>query len=489
MGSRLWQPSRMWFERLSSLDATFLYFEDRTAHMHVGAVAVFEGRPPSYADVVGLVESRLDRVPRYRQRLMFPPLQLGRPVWIDDSDLRLEYHIRHTALPPPGDEEQLKRLAGRLFAQRLDRDKPLWELWFIEGMGENRFAVVSKTHHCMIDGISGIDLASVLMDLEPHPLGARPPHSWTPRPAPSPAALAKASFLDQLVNPFELAKNTFSAASKERRVLLELAAGIKPLLGMAQMGSAPPSSLNQPLGPHRIFEMLRLDLAGVKRIKSGLGGTVNDVILAIVAGSLRSLLERRGDPLVDLRVMVPVSVRKPEARGQLGNQVTAMFCSLPISEPDPLKRLERIRAEMRGLKESRQAVGALALTRLGEFAPPTLVAQAARLDAATRFINLVVTNVPGPQVPLYLLEAKLLQCYPMVPLAANQNLGIALLSYNGGIDVGLLGDADRMRDLPALSSAMRTAHDELLALAKAHAPEASGRAARAPVEHEAPSGT
>ncbi|MCK6549771.1 wax ester/triacylglycerol synthase family O-acyltransferase [Myxococcota bacterium] len=455
----------MWFERLSSLDATFLWFEDRTAHMHVGAVAVFEGKPPRYQDLCALIESRLDRVPRYRQRLMMVPFQAGRPVWVDESHFELEYHVRHTALPAPGGLEQLQKLAGRLFAQRLDRDKPLWELWFIEGLGENRFAILSKTHHCMIDGVSGVDLATVLLDFEPT---AGPPPTrapWMPRPAPTKTELLRAAMIDQVKNPVEFAKNAARAAGEERKMLMELAAGIKPLLGMAQMGSAPVTSVNHALGPHRRFEVLSLDLAEVKRIKSALGGTVNDVILATVAGALRTLFVSRGEyPAADLRVMVPVSVRG-DNRGTFGNQVTAMFCTLPITEPDPTRRLERIRLEMKNLKDSHQAVGAIALTRLGEFAPPTLVAQAARLEMTTRFFNLVVTNVPGPQFPLYLLEARLEHCYPMVPLSAHQNVGVALLSYDGGIDVGLLGDADNMRDLSVLTQAMRDALAELSAIA------------------------
>jgi WS/DGAT/MGAT family acyltransferase len=439
----------------------FLYFEERTAHMHVGAVAIFKGRPPRYGDLLALIESRLERVPRYRQRLMFVPFSANRPVWVDDSSFDLEYHVRHTALPPPGGEAELETIAGRLFAQRLDRDKPLWELWFIEGLGKDRFAVLSKTHHCMIDGISGVDLASVLMDTEPHPVPPPPRSPWIPRPAPSSGDLLKASLVDQVKHPFDLVRNAINAAGEERRMFAEVAAGIKPLIGMAQMGAAPESSINQPLGPHRRFKMLSIDLGEVKRIKSALGGTVNDVILALVAGGLRDLFLARGErPMHDLRAMVPVSVRSSEQRGQLGNQVTAIFCTLPISDPDPRSRLEAVKREMKGLKESRQAVGALALTRLSEFAPPTIVAQASRLRSTTRFLNLVVTNVPGPQIPLYLLDAELEHCFPMVPLAKSQNVGIALLSYNGRIDIGLLGDADKMRDLSVLADGIvRALHD------------------------------
>jgi diacylglycerol O-acyltransferase len=457
-----------WYERLSGLDAMFLHLEDRSAHMHVGAVFVYEGRPPSYQELLASVASRLDRVPRYRQRLAFVPFAAARPVWVDAADLDLEYHVRHTALPPPGGDEPLRKLAGRLFAQRLDRGKPLWELWLIEGYGEGRFAVLSKTHHCMVDGVSGVDLATVLHDLEPTPAprAAAPP--WTPRPAPDRAALLASSLKDQVTRPLELAREALRPATAGRRMLLELVGGLKPLLGLSQMGLAPESSLNHPIGPHRRWEMTSLDLGAVKRVRAALGGTVNDVLLAAVAGALRTLLQGRGEtPRGDLRVFVPVSVRAPGERGTYGNQVAAVFCPLPVGEPDPVARLRRVSAAMKGLKESRQAVGALALTHLGEFTPPTIAAQAARLGSSTRWFNLVVTNVPGPQVPMYLVGRKLVACYPVVPLARLQTIGIALLSYCGAIHVGLLGDADRARDLPMLARALRDAVDELSALAAA----------------------
>ena len=459
-----------WSERLSNLDATFLYLEDRTAHMHVGAVAIFEGPSPSYADMVDRIASRLERVPRYRQRLAFVPFGVGRPVWVDESNLDLEYHVRHTALPAPGDEAQLKRLAGRLFAQRLDRGKPLWELWLIDGLAGNRFAILSKTHHCMIDGVSGVDLATVLLDPDAD-VPAERPAPWTPRPAPSRVELVADAFRDQVLHPLDVAREALEPTTEGRNLLLELLGGVKPLLGMAQMGPAPESSLNRPISPHRRWEMLTLDLAEVKRVRAALGGTVNDVILAVVAGALRELFAARDEAPKDLRVMVPVSVRGEDGRGKLGNQVTAIFCQLPVAEPDPAQRLRRVSAEMRGLKESRQAVGALALSRLGDFAPPTLIAQASRLEMMTRFLNLVVTNVPGPQFSLYLLGKKLLGCYPCVPLAAHQTLGIALLSYDGKIGIGLLGDAEHMRDLPLLAAALPRALADLTSDASARAPQ------------------
>jgi WS/DGAT/MGAT family acyltransferase len=441
--------SAPWSERLTALDAGFLDLErDRNAHMHVGMVAIYDGPAPGYRDLVALIDSRLHLVPRYRQRLAFVPFQQGRPVWVDEAQLDLEHHVRHTALPAPGGETELKRLAARLFAQRLDRDKPLWELWFVEGLDEGRFALIAKTHHCMIDGISGVDIATVLMDAEPRRDIPRPT-PWTARPAPGAAELLVEGLAYQVTHPVSVVRSALRENNEARQLFREVAGGLPRLLGMARMGQAPPSSLNQPIGPHRRFEMVRLDLAAVKKVRAGLGGTINDVILAVVTGALRELLLARGEtPSADLRVMIPVSVRAPSQRGTLGNQVTAIFCPLPVGEADPAARLARVSRETRDLKESKQAVGAMALTRLGDFMPATIAAQAARLQAMTRFFNLVVTNVPGPQQALSLLGRELRVAYPCVPLASGSTIGIALLSYNGAIGVGLLGDADRARDLP-----------------------------------------
>ena len=452
-----------WFERLSSLDALFLELEDRTTHMHVGAVALFDGPAPPYRDLLALIDAKLDRVPRYRQRLMFVPFGQGRPVWVDESQFDLEYHVRRTALPKPGGLDELKKLAGRLLSQQLDRSKPLWELWLVEGLEKNQFALVSKTHHCMIDGVSGTDIAATLLELEPAPEPPPSPTPYRPRPAPPIAELLLSSMKDQISHPIRFAKETLEKNNDARKLVREVVSGLKPLLGLAQLGLAPPSGLNAPIGPHRRFEMLELPLDEVKKVRAALGGTVNDVILAVVAGALRQFLLGRNEPLgPDLRVMVPVSVRTADQRGTLGNQVSAMFCPLPVAEPSPTERLRKVRESMKGVKESGQAVGASAIVRFGDFAPPTLIAQAARLQAVTRFFNIVVTNVPGPQFPLYLLGRKMRACYPQVPLAAQQTVGIALLSYDGNIGVGLLGDGERTRDLPELALAMRGALDELL---------------------------
>jgi WS/DGAT/MGAT family acyltransferase len=451
-----------WSQRLGGLDAMFLYIEDRTAHMHVGAVAVFEGKPPDYADLVGHIASRLDRAPRYRQRLAFVPFQLGRPVWIDDDNLDLEYHVRHTALPAPGGPEPLKRLAARVFSQRLDRDRPLWELWLVEGLGPDRFALLSKTHHCMLDGVSGADLATVLLGTDPAEVRPAAAASWAPRPAPGPAKLVASALLDQATHPLQLVRGALRPDGPGRQKLLELGAGLKPLVGLSRLGRARASSLNRPIGPHRRWEMALLDLDRVKAVRTALGGTVNDVLLSVIAGALRRLFLSRGEePPVDVRAMIPVSVRAPGTSGELGNRVTAVFCALPTGEDDAAERLRSVSAEMDVLKESGQAVGALAWTHLGEFAPPAVLAQAARFQSTFRYMNLVVTNIPGPREPIYLLGRRMLEWYPLVPLAQGQTLGVAIQSYAGRIGIGLLGDAEALRDLPALAAAIPAALAEL----------------------------
>ncbi len=437
-----------WFERLSGLDAVFLYVEDATAHMHVGAVAVFEGTAPTYRELLRHIGSRLHRLPRYRQRLAFVPFELGRPVWVDEPDLDLEHHVRRVALPSPAGDEELKALAGRLFAERLDRQRPLWELWLVEALQPGRFALVFKTHHCMIDGVSGVDLTTALFDREPDPPALPAPVPWKPRPAPASSVLAASALSDDLRRPLGLVRRLVDGDGGSRAALAELGAGLLPLAGLGLMGRAPPSSLNRPLGPRRRWATATLDLAEVKAVKSALGGTVNDVVLAVVAGALRTFFVARGEePPAELRALVPVSVRGDTEKGTLGNRVSAIFCRLPVGEPEPRARLDRVMKETRHLKGSGQALGALAWTRLGNLAPPALLAAVARYQAVHRYMNLVVTNVPGPREPLYLLGREMVAFHPLVPLAPGQTVGIALESYAGRLGFGLVADADRVPDL------------------------------------------
>jgi WS/DGAT/MGAT family acyltransferase len=457
----------VWYERLTALDAAFLDLEGPTAPMHVGSVSIFRGQAPTRRALADLIVSRMDRVPRYGQRLALVPFSIGRPVWVDDPQFAISRHVLHARLPRPGRSRQLLDLVGRLFARHLDRKRPLWEIWVVTGLAGRRFAVVTKTHHCMIDGVSGVDLASVLLDV--HEKTGPPPARALRKPRPSPGSAAMmAEALGELVwRPFGLAREAASPATEGRGALKEILGGLGPLLGIGALGPAPASSLNQAVSPGRRWEMVALDLSEVKRVRAALGGTVNDVVLAVVAGAIRKLLVgRRERPPKDLRVLVPVSVRRPEAHGTLGNQVAAVFCPLPVGEGRPAERLRKVSHAMGGLKQSRQAVGAMALTRLAEFAPPTLAALAARLQTIAPWFNLVVTNVPGPQVPLYLLGRRLLACHPAVPLTETTTVSIALLSYDGAIDVGLLGDDAHATDLGVLAGAIPEALAELSTVAR-----------------------
>jgi diacylglycerol O-acyltransferase len=451
-------------DRLTGLDASFLSLEEGRAHMHVGAVMVLEGEPPSHRDLIAQIERRLHLVPRYRQKLASAPLLPWRPRWIDDPHFNTGYHVRHTALPAPAGREELRRLAGRIFSQELDRSKPLWELWLVDGVGEGRWAIVSKTHHALVDGVSGVDIATVLFDLEPEPPTVNAGAVWFPRPEPSGASLLAEAVTEIATAPFELARDALATVSDPERLATTAAASVGGVASMLAAGaSAPTSPLNTPIGPHRRFAWVHGDLAHFKEVKSALGGTVNDVVLTVVTGTLRSYYLAHGHPTdgVSLRAMVPVSIRSEDQQGALGNRVTTMYAPLPIHAEDPLERFEIVHEAMRGLKDSGQAVGAEVLTRLAGFAPPTILNQAARLQAHQRFFNLTVTNVPGPQFPLYMLGRRLESIFPMVPLTRNTTLGIAIMSYDGRIDFGLNGDFDLMPDLDQTAGHLEDAIDEL----------------------------
>ncbi|HWL88541.1 MAG TPA: wax ester/triacylglycerol synthase family O-acyltransferase, partial [Polyangiaceae bacterium] len=377
-------------------------------------------------------------------------------------------HVRHAALPAPGGEEALKTLASRLFAQRLDRDRPLWELYLIEGLAGGRFAVLSKTHHCMVDGVSGVDLGTIVLDAVAASGPPPAPRDWAARPAPSRRALVGDAVRAPMRRAVDLVRGALTPKSEARNTLSVIAGGMVPMLReAAQARRTPESSLNQPIGPHRRYEMLSLDLASVKFVGASLGGKVNDVVLAVVAGGLRRVLAARGEVLdEDLRVMVPVNVRRSNEVGTIGNHVALFICPLPVRCADAATRLRTVAETMAALKKSKQLVGSMAFASLSDFAFPPVAAPATRFSSSLDpWFNLVVTNVPGPQVPLYLLGRKLLRCHPLVPLAPRQTLGIALLSYNGSLDVGLLGDADRARDLPDLAEAMKRELAELVELA------------------------
>jgi diacylglycerol O-acyltransferase len=430
---------------------------------------VFEGPAPDPEDVQRMIRARLHMVPRFRQKLASVPWGLGRPVWVDDAHFNLEYHVRHTALPPPGDAAGLKRLVARTMSQQLDRSKPLWELWLVEGIAPNRFALISKTHHCVIDGVAGADLMSVLLDFgpEPPPIRAEP---WQPAPEPTQEELIIDALAERLTSPAELIRTVQTAAMDPQNVVnrvLESAKAVGAFIGNSF--AAPSSTLNQPVGPHRRFETVLVELDAFKRIKNAFGGTVNDVVLAVVAGGLRRLFEARREPVdgVALRAMIPVSVRADRERGALGNRLAALWTTLPIAESDPVTRLQDVQRVMEDVKASDQAVGAQVLTTLSEYAPPTILAQAARLIARQRAFNLVVTNVPGPQFPLYCLGREMKEVYPLVPLSDNTTLAVALFSYNGSVGFGLVGDYDRAPDIGVLAEGIEKSLAELVAAVRA----------------------
>jgi WS/DGAT/MGAT family acyltransferase len=469
-------------DRLTALDTGFLHLERSGAHMHVAAIFVFEGEPPAYDELVEAIEARMHLVPRYRQKLAYVPLGQGRPVWVDDPHFNLRYHLRHSALPEPGSDEQLKNLAGRLFALPLDRTKPLWELNLVEGLAGGRFAIISKTHHALVDGVSGVDITSVIFDTAPDPSPAGSgTGAWLPRPEPSDAELLADALLERATVPAEAARGVRALTRTPRHVLSRTGEWLVGIGAMAWAGlkPAPDTPFNVPIGPHRRYTWVDADLGQFKAIKNELGGTLNDVVLAAVALALGRFLRRRGeetDGLV-LRAMVPVSVRADSERGALGNRVAAMWAPLPVGVEDAGEVLSEISEAMRGLKESGQAVGAQALTSLADFAPPTIMSQAARLQSRQRFFNLVVTNVPGPQFPLYLLGRHLQAFYPVVPLAHRQALGIAIMSYDGRLGFGLLGDYDAMPDLEDLAGDLEEA---IAALSRAAGVRRPPRRKRAP---------
>ncbi len=449
------------YEPLSYLDSSFLALETKTTHMHVGAVAIFEagelriGQGAIDIDrIIQHVESKLQYIPRYRQRLEFVPYNRA-PVWVDDENFSIEYHVRHSSLPRPGTEEQLKKLAGRILSFQLDRSKPLWELWIVEGFEDDRFAIVAKIHHSMVDGVSGVDLTTILLNIVPAG-EIEPSAPWTPRPVPTASQLAVAEVARTARRALDTVTSVAGTVQSSREVAestLKRAAAVRNSLKSGWLSPSARTPLNNTIGPNRRLDWGEVALEDVKEIKNALGGTVNDVVLATVAGAIRHFLEVERDfPVegLDYRVMAPVSVRKPSQRGQLGNQVAMWLVSLPVHEADPVRRLEQIAAETQHLKDSDQALGASTLVELSSGTPIPLLSIANRVaSAAIRPFNMTVTNVPGPQFPMYLLEAKMVANYPIVPLWAQHGVGIALFSYDGRLLWGVHADYDALPDSPA----------------------------------------
>jgi len=450
-------------ERLTPLDASFLHMEDSASHMHVACVMVFAGAPPGYEQLLKHLDARLHLVPRYRKRLATVPFGQGRPRWVDDEDFDLRFHVRRTALPAPGTESELRVLAGRVFSQPLRRDRPLWEIWLVEGLSERRFALLSKTHHALVDGISGLDILSVLFAPEE---AERAAGEWYPTPAPSSVQLLAESLLERATVPAEGFRALRAVVRRPRRLGGEVLLKLRAMSAFAAAGlsPAPVTPFNDTLvGPDRRFTWVRMSLSEVKEIKGALGVTVNDCVLAIVSGALRRYLLRKGVEVdgMTLKALVPVSLRAEDQRDGMGNRVSGMIAPLPVSCADPLASVRSIAARMDRVKASGQAVGAQALTELSGFAPANLLGQAGRVSLRQRLINLVVTNVPGPQHPLMMEGRELLDIFPMVPLGSNLTLGIAIVSYNGTLNFGLVGDFKVMHDLEALGEDLRAAAAEL----------------------------
>jgi diacylglycerol O-acyltransferase len=464
-------------DRLSSIDASFLHQEGAASHMHIGGVLIFHGPPPEFDEFLDHIRGRLHLVPRYRQKLSTPPLETGRPLWVDDPDFNLEFHVRHTALPPPGTEEQLLVLAARIASQQLDRSKPLWENWLVEGLEGDRFALISKTHHSLVDGISGVDLASVLLDAEPNPAPPREDlEPWRPSPEPSPVDLVAAGIRGMVGTATGLVGRAVGAASHPGAslgALRDAAEGVGEIV-WAGLNPAPETPLNVEIGPHRRYAVVRHQLADYKAVKDSLGGTVNDVVLTVVSGALAGWLHSRGlrTEGLEMRALVPVSVRTKDDQGSLGNRLTVMRGPLPVYIQDPTARLAFVRRAMDGLKASKQAVGAATLAAVNDLAPPTILAQASRLNFSTRLFNLLVTNIPGPQIPLYVLGRQLEDLFPLAFLPNNHALAVAIMSYNGGLDYGLLADYDALPDIDVVAKGIDTALAELL--------EAAGKRSRPP---------
>jgi diacylglycerol O-acyltransferase len=466
-------------DRLSALDASFLHQEGRESPMHIGALAIFGGPPPPLDELLAHIDARLHLVPRYRQRLAHTPLDRGRPVWIDDEGFRLEFHVRHVALPSPGRRDQLLALLSRIFSTPLERRRPLWELWFVEGLQDGGFALIFKTHHAVTDGVAGAGLASVFFDpaAEPAERGelTRAPAAWAPARNPGTLALLTlAAFRDAQDN-VRLLTRTLAAAAHPQRAARQLGAALEGIgeIVWAVLNPAPETPLNTPIGPHRRLATVSCALEDFKTIKNTFGGTVNDVVLAVVTGVLRRFLEARGVRTegLELRALVPVSLRSAGdgEGGAIGNRVAAMRTTLPVHIADPLARLEAVRAAMSAVKDSRQALGTEVLASAHDFAPPSILAQATRLVFSGRLFNLLVTNVPGPQIPLFMLGRAIREVYPIPVLPPDHALSVAITSYDAQLNFGLLGDAAAVPELEQIGTWVREAIEELVGLARAAA--------------------
>ena len=460
-------------DRLSAVDASFLYLEDGTAPQHVGGVSVFT-RPRSgfdYEALVRLVEQRIALVPRYRQKVREVPGRLARPVWVDDTDFDITYHVRRSALPRPGSRDQLNDLVARLTSRPLDRSRPLWEMYLVEGLARGRFAVITKTHQAMVDGVSALEIGQVILDVTAKPRDTREA-LWMPSPEPGSVQLVADAVLEAVQRPGE-AVDTLRWAVRDATAtagkVAEAVGGVAGTIGGVLRTAASPartSPLNVAISRQRRFAVATTNLEDYRTVRSAHGGTVNDVVLAVVAGAMRNWLLSRGESVTastTVKAMVPMSVTG-DADGTPGSQVSSFVVDLPAGEPNPVVRLSQVAHATRVHAESGRSVGADTLVRMSGFAPPTLHAMGARVagSLARRTFNVLVTNVPGPQFPLYATGAKMLEMYPVVPLSRNQALTIGLTSYDGGVYYGLNADRDAMGDVEVLATLITEALEELV---------------------------
>ena len=463
--------ARYTYDRLSAQDNTFLTMESPKHHMHVASTLIYEAGPLrtesggiDFDRIKRATESFLHRIPRYRQKLHFIPFE-DHAVWVDDRHFSLDFHVRHAALPKPGSDDELKKLASRIMAMPLDRSRPLWETWVVEGLEGDRFAMITKIHHCMIDGSSGVDIAQILMSTTPDREIPEAPR-FIPRPAPVNSELWGDEFWRRVSLPIQAVRDfrTFAAETDDIRQEITSRLGIlSGMLGMAASGSETP--LNGPNGPHRRFDWLNISLDDMKAVRKGLGATINDVVLTVVTGAVREYMQLRGvnPSSIDFKVSAPVSVRSEEEKGELGNRVSSWILSLPLDEDDPSKQLARIHQTTQELKHSRQALGVEMMMRVAEWTPSILLSLGSQSISGP--INTIVTNVPGPQFPLYMQGAELEAIYPQVPLLDGLGLGIALMSYNGRVCWGFNTDPDIVPDVEDFAKLVAQAFARVAAVA------------------------
>jgi len=448
---------------MSAQDAMFLHVENDVTPMHIGGVSIFEGPPPPFEDLRAMVQGKLHLTPRYRQKVRFVPLGMGEPVWVDDSHFNIGYHLRHSAVPSPGTEAQLRATAARVFSQHLDRARPLWEIWMVEGLEDERWALLSKVHHCMVDGVAATDMMSLMFGESPEQ--STNGEVWHADPEPSGLDLIAYSARHRIRDPAAQVRFALRAPTE---VLRAVAGGARALAAAAPAMRPATSSLTGPIGPHRVWSWANVSLGDVKSVRTVLGGTVNDVVLTLITSGYRALLESRGEAVsagTVVRTMVPVSVRAPGEHGEYNNRVSAVFARLPVGIDDSAGRLADIRAQMDGIKSSKQAVAGDALAQLSGFAPPMLLALGSRVATRSARLNMdtATTNVPGPQQPLKTLDRTLLRSYPYVPIVGTIRIVVAIFSYDGELYFGVTGDRDHAGDIDVLTDGIQTAVEPLLA--------------------------